>query len=130
VNELPPPGIWADSEAWLGEEAHGVSAEFAVAELRASGLVDIEWYRAAYDDPPALDAVSHYLMHGAAEGRLPNRYFDTDWYLQQNPQVRRAGINPLLHYIRPRPGSTSPGTPASTRPRRGRRCCATSSTAA
>ena len=26
--------------------------------------------------------------------------FDTDWYLQQNPDVARAGVNPLRHYLR------------------------------
>ncbi|MCI0723370.1 MAG: glycoside hydrolase family 99-like domain-containing protein, partial [Acidobacteria bacterium] len=26
--------------------------------------------------------------------------FDSDWYLQQNPDVARAGVNPLLHYLR------------------------------
>ncbi|PYU64966.1 MAG: hypothetical protein DMG49_25345, partial [Acidobacteria bacterium] len=26
--------------------------------------------------------------------------FDSDWYLQQNPDVARAGVNPLRHYLR------------------------------
>ena len=26
--------------------------------------------------------------------------FDTDWYLQQNPDVPKAGVNPLAHYLR------------------------------
>jgi hypothetical protein len=30
---------------------------------------------------------------------LSSGLFDADWYLAQNPDVRVAGINPLLHYI-------------------------------
>ena len=26
--------------------------------------------------------------------------FDSDWYLQQNPDVAKAGVNPLRHYLR------------------------------
>jgi hypothetical protein len=26
--------------------------------------------------------------------------FDEDWYIRQNPDVARSGINPLLHYVR------------------------------
>ena len=42
----------------------------------------------------------HYLLFGGAEGRDPNELFDSDRYLQQNSDVRAAGINPLLHYLR------------------------------
>jgi len=71
-----------------------------LADLLASGLVDPDWYGRAYTDPPGIDPVVHYLDHGAREGRLPNPYFATDWYLRQNPDVGVLGHNPLLHYIR------------------------------
>jgi hypothetical protein len=41
----------------------------------------------------------HFWKHGTAWGCNPNRLFDSDWYLQRNPDVRAAGLNPLLHYI-------------------------------
>jgi hypothetical protein len=44
--------------------------------------------------------VEHFLIQGWREARLPNPYFDTAWYLQQNRGVAQAGINPLTHYIR------------------------------
>jgi hypothetical protein len=31
---------------------------------------------------------------------LPNPFFDTRWYLQRYEDVRRSGVNPLLHYAR------------------------------
>ena len=68
--------------------------------LRSSGLVDEDWYRAAYPDLAAtgLDPVEHYLASGAAEGRNPNAFFDSAWYWEANPDVREAGLNPLVHY--------------------------------
>ena len=68
--------------------------------LRASGLVDVDWYRATYPDVAAagLDPVDHYLSSGAAEGRDPNAFFDSAWYLEANADVREAGLNPLVHY--------------------------------
>jgi hypothetical protein len=30
---------------------------------------------------------------------LARRLFDADWYLSQNPDVARAGLDPLLHYL-------------------------------
>jgi hypothetical protein len=32
-------------------------------------------------------------------GYNPNRNFDTFGYLLDNPDVARAGMNPLMHYI-------------------------------
>ena len=50
-------------------------------------------------------AVAHYDAHGATERRDPSPLFDTQYYLQQNPDVASAlaGGNfngdPLLHYV-------------------------------
>lgn len=54
-------------------------------EIRASGV------------SPLL----HYVQQGWREGRNPHRWFNNDWYLQQNPDVLAAGwLNPLEHYLR------------------------------
>ncbi len=70
--------------------------------LTRSGLFDARWYLAQNPDVAAsgTDPVLHYLLHGAYEGRQPNRVFDSQWYLAENPDVASAGVNPLLHYIR------------------------------
>ncbi len=69
--------------------------------LRASGLVDIDYYRDANPDVVAtgMDPVDHYAATGAHEARNPNPFFDSAWYLDANPDVKAAGLNPLLHYI-------------------------------
>ena len=52
------------------------------------------------------------------EGRDPNPLFDTSFYLEKNPDVAQAGVNPLLHYSEyswregrdPHPDSIQQGT--------------------
>jgi hypothetical protein len=48
--------------------------------------------------------VRHYLLFGVAEGRQPNAWFNATHYLEANPDVAMAGINPLLHYMLHRQG--------------------------
>ena len=66
--------------------------------LRA--LVDAEWYLAENRDVAAtgMDAADHYNRFGAAEGRNPNPWFDTAWYLEQNSDARSAP-SPLHHFV-------------------------------
>lgn len=62
---------------------------------------DPVFYRAAYPDVVAagLDPLFHYVTHGAAEMRDPNRWFSTIFYVQANPEVAVSGVNPLSHYV-------------------------------
>lgn len=43
-------------------------------------------------------AYQHYETFGWHEGRDPNAYFDTAFYLNANTDVKLAGIDPLGHY--------------------------------
>ena len=55
------------------------------------------WYRdvATYSG----GALGHYLDIGWREGRDPSAGFSTNGYLLANPDVRAAGINPLVHFL-------------------------------
>ena len=46
-----------------------------MALLRRSGLFDAEWYKSHYQDiaDAGVDPLLHYVVHGAREGREPNR---------------------------------------------------------
>lgn len=44
--------------------------------------------------------MTHYIDFGASEGRDPNAFFDSDWYLAKYGDVAKSGMNPLDHYIR------------------------------
>jgi GT2 family glycosyltransferase len=41
----------------------------------------------------------HYVTRGHRQGLDPNPFFDSDWYLLSNPEVRESGINPLFHFL-------------------------------
>jgi O-antigen biosynthesis protein len=68
-------------------------------------IFDGDWYLATYPDVAraGLDPLSHYLEHGAAEGRDPGPSFSTRGYLRSYPDVAALGVNPLLHYVRNAP---------------------------
>jgi hypothetical protein len=45
-----------------------------------------------------IDAEHHYNNSGWHEGRDPNAFFSTSFYLWTNPDVAAAGFNPLAHF--------------------------------
>ncbi len=69
--------------------------------IRESGLFDVAWYRETYPDVAerGIDAILHYVQHGAREGRDPNRLFSSGWYLATYPDVAARDANPLADYI-------------------------------
>jgi hypothetical protein len=70
--------------------------------LSGSGLVDANYYFMNGSDVQEahLDPTVHYCRYGWMEGRKPNLYFDTPWYLATNELVERLKLNPLVHYRR------------------------------
>lgn len=69
--------------------------------IRAADALDREWYLSTYPDVAAagIDAVVHYVMFGADEGRDPRVDFSTRGYLERYPDVRDGAMNPLAHYV-------------------------------
>ena len=47
----------------------------------------------------SLDPIEHFCSYGWEEGRQPNIYFNTAWYVRTNSDIERLGVNPLVHYI-------------------------------
>lgn len=62
---------------------------------------DAAYYRTWYPDTARypLGPTRHYLDFGWREGRDPSGQFSTDGYLDANPDVRAADINPLVHFL-------------------------------
>lgn len=48
----------------------------------------------------AAEAFEHYLTIGWRQGRDPSPHFCTSHYLDNAPDIQKAGINPLVHYVR------------------------------
>jgi GT2 family glycosyltransferase/glycosyltransferase involved in cell wall biosynthesis len=75
-------------------------AESALAQV-LSLFFDAAWYQSRYPDvvSAGLEPLRHFMYHGAAEHRDPNRWFDSAWYGARYPDVTASGTNPLLHYL-------------------------------
>ena len=70
--------------------------------IQESGLFDENWYFQEYPQVKLLEmnAIEHYLLMGVELGHNPSPSFSTLNYLKANPDVEKAGVNPLLHYVR------------------------------
>lgn len=62
---------------------------------------DAAFYRERYPDVVAarMHPFAHYLLHGAAEGRKPNPWFDPEYYLARSAAARRRGGDPFEDYL-------------------------------
>lgn len=69
-----------------------------IKRIKKSHLVLEGWYKNFYTDlkNSNIDAIEHYYYFGWKEGRRPNPYFDTTWYIKQYKVKNKC---PLLHYI-------------------------------
>jgi len=76
--------------------------DFAAAEeILASPLFDAKWYAARNGlDASGQTLALHYLMIGGPAGLPAGPRFDSQAYFRAYPDVRDAGINPLLHFLR------------------------------
>jgi len=60
--------------------------------------INEEWYKKTYPDCKE-SVVVHYMTKGWLIGYNPSPNFDGNQYLKDNPDVKKAGMNPLEHYV-------------------------------
>ncbi|OCP18503.1 hypothetical protein BC361_32170 [Ensifer sp. LC54] len=68
---------------------------------RQLATFDPEYYMAANPDVAAgwnAPAIDHFSQFGWKEGRRPNAWFDSSFYLQQYADIRNGGLNPFEHW--------------------------------
>jgi hypothetical protein len=94
VEPLPPPTLAGRLRRWWTEKRH-------IGLVTRSGMFDTDYYLRRYPDMPGakMSPLTHYLRHGAGEGRNPSALFDTRFYLDTYPDVAQSAMNPLVHYI-------------------------------
>ncbi len=71
------------------------------AEPQLLQLFDSKWYLEVNGDVAAagLDALTHFIAYGEAEGRDPNPNFSTRFYRETFMQGESADASPLRHYL-------------------------------
>ncbi|TCL87254.1 hypothetical protein C8J38_1341 [Rhizobium sp. PP-WC-2G-219] len=62
-------------------------------------FIDEFFYRQRYDIGVDEDVADHYVRHGWHQLYDPSPSFKTAYYLESNPDVREAGLNPLWHFV-------------------------------
>jgi glycosyltransferase involved in cell wall biosynthesis len=68
--------------------------------INNSPLFDEQFYARESGLPcDRLALIDHYLMKGEAENKRPSLLFDPSFYRLSNPDVERAGIQLLTHYL-------------------------------
>ena len=67
--------------------------------IKNSDLFDEKYYLKENNDI-GMDAAKHYYYYGYKEGKSPSYDFSNDYYLDNYKDVKDAGINPLIHYLK------------------------------
>lgn len=69
--------------------------------LRSSGLIKAQWYLQEYEKGAEVffDPIAHYYHVGWREGKNPNPYFETSWYLDRIGDSKPKDLCPLVEYI-------------------------------
>lgn len=68
--------------------------------IEQSELFDKHWYSENYLKNKSIDPILHFLIAGFKNNCNPNPDFNCKWYLDQYPSVKKAGLNPFVHYIK------------------------------
>ena len=97
-------GEWVNirtSEA-VAQEAESVKEAISLEEyIVIEPALDEAFYRKQFgaNEDIGNDAVYHYLTEGVRLKRDPCPWFSTAFYLETNPDVAEAGVNPLAHFL-------------------------------
>lgn len=67
--------------------------------IKSSNLFNEKWYIDTYLKNDPQDPIKHYLDKGCGDNLNPSPEFNTKWYLEVNNDVKKADINPFVHYI-------------------------------
>ena len=91
------------SFVWLSIKTAVLAAGFGGSGLRSKRAhfltATIIWSAILTSQRLASILIGTLFIMAARQGRNPNEFFDLSWYLERNPDVREAGIDPLKHYI-------------------------------
>jgi lipopolysaccharide biosynthesis protein/GT2 family glycosyltransferase len=69
--------------------------------IKETRLFEPSWYIQQYGKTHTIigNPLRHYLNYGIFNNLNPSQNFNTSHYLQANPDVKQAGVNPFIHYV-------------------------------
>jgi GT2 family glycosyltransferase len=74
---------------------------FSFVRILELDMFDPSWYARNYSSKYniQINLLEHYIRFGVELQLNPSKKFDTAYYLEANPDVKAAGIHPLLHFV-------------------------------
>ncbi|PJK14913.1 hypothetical protein CO613_03545 [Lysobacteraceae bacterium NML07-0707] len=63
-----------------------------------TGLFDEAHYKSQFEEWEEVEPLRHYLDQGRSTKNSPNAWFDSDYYLENNQDVKASKFNPFLHF--------------------------------
>lgn len=75
--------------------------KYSLIKIKTSHMFDYDFYRKKYNLNKLSDneLIIHFLKKGTSGETNPNRFFSTSFYLNKYDDVKKAKLNPLIHYI-------------------------------
>jgi glycosyltransferase involved in cell wall biosynthesis len=69
--------------------------------IKESSIFDVDFYshQVKIRFSSKSQAINHFLKVGSTKMISPNYWFDSEYYLAKNADVKQSGMNPFLHYI-------------------------------
>jgi GT2 family glycosyltransferase len=85
-----------------------------IKDIRAAELLDDDWYLSEYAELKKfeIEPCRHFCKFGWKEGKMPNPFFETDWYVQKIKKHTIEGLseqgkdkeylteNPVIHWLK------------------------------
>ena len=69
--------------------------------IKESGFFDENFYIKNYlNESEDVNPIVHFLKKGVFNNFNPSPNFDVEWYLNEYDDVKKLGLNPLIHYIK------------------------------
>lgn len=92
--------LYGRKEGRLPKEGFKLDTSNPYKVITHSGLFNSEWFAKYYSlEGTDVDLVKYYLDYCEVYGLNPSPDFDSVWYLDKYPDVKKNGYNPFVHYL-------------------------------
>lgn len=66
--------------------------------VKETGLFDETHYKSQFEELEETDPLRHYLDEGRSSKNSPNSWFDANYYIENNKDVKASGFHPFVHF--------------------------------
>ena len=67
-------------------------------QIKKISLFNENFYKNRYQLKTQMNPLIHYMYYGFKDGKNPSKSFNTKYYLDKYPDVKKSKMNPLIHF--------------------------------